>query len=114
MLGDKQQPLADTEVFFWPNVIWNGRGSTIFIAPSFDSEDLLRSNEDFDWQNFGRIISPLSIPHRRADCDRQPSSFKQWSVSHANYELPIHPVNGDRAATQPDWLPMKLIARTSA
>ena len=105
VLNDKQQPLPGAMVSFWPNVLWNGRGSTIFMGPTFDSGDLLRSDEDFNWQTFWESHPSCYMTHtdkRGIAVVPNLPAFKQWfSVEDTNYELLINPVNNEREVSVP-------------
>jgi hypothetical protein len=100
VLDEKQQPMADASVYFAPNVIWNGRGSTIFMKPTFDSENLLRSDEDFNWSKFWSSHPSCYQAHtdkRGIAIVPNLPAFKQWfGIDHANHELPINPINNER------------------
>ena len=115
VLDDEKRPLAGAGVYFWPNVIWNGRGSTIFMAPTFDSENLLRSGEDFNWQAFRKSLPPVYQAHTdRRGIATVPNlpAFRQWfGVDHAGYELPINPGNNARYASV-QLLPVKTNSMT--
>ncbi len=103
VLDDQGHPLANAEVYFWPNVIWNGNGSTIFMGPTFKSEDLLRSGEDFNWQKFRKENPPAyfakSDQRGIAIVPNLPAFNQSFQVEHTNYEMSITPLNNRREAS---------------
>ncbi|MDB6067958.1 MAG: hypothetical protein JWR26_4166 [Pedosphaera sp.] len=100
ILDDKGQPLADAGVFFWPNVIWNGVGSTIFMGPTYNAEDVLRSGEEINWQKIRTNTPPLfqarSDKHGIALVRNLPAFKQSFAVDHTSYELPVTAINNDR------------------
>lgn len=100
VVDEKQRPLADASVYFSPNVIWNGRGSTIFMAPTFESEDLQRSDEDFSWSKFWSTHPSCYMVHTDkrgiATVPNLPAFKQSFGVDHASYELSINPLNYDQ------------------
>ncbi len=100
VLDEKHQPLTDASVSFSRNVLWNGRGSTIFMAPTFDSENLLRSDEEFSWPKFWSSHPSCYMVHTDkrgiAMVPNLPAFKQSFGVDHSNYELPINPLNDDR------------------
>ena len=103
VLDDKGRPLPDAEAFFWPNVIWNGQGSSIFAGWTFNSEDVYRSEEDFDWRklskNWPPVFQAYSDKRGIATVSNLPAFNQYFTVTHTNFELPIEPRNNSRYAS---------------
>jgi len=101
VLDDLGKPLPEATVSFWPNVLWGGRGSTIFAADSFNWEDVLSSGLRPDWNK----LRSTSQHRFQAKTDARGiatvrdlpcfSGSQNFSVGHAQFEMPIDKAQGE-------------------
>ena len=88
VLDDQHQPLQGAEIALWPNVIWGGRGTTIFASGLYNSADYYRTHirPSFDTdQNF----SARTDQHGVAVVSNLPANANAFVVRHRNFDLPI-------------------------
>lgn len=105
VLDDTGRPLPDAEAMFWPNVLWTGQGSTIFMGWTFNSRDAYRAEEDFDWRRLSKDWPPVyqarSDARGIAIVSNLPAFTQAFAVDHTNFDLPIDPADNDRFARVP-------------
>jgi len=91
---DKGDPVEGATVSFWPNVIWNRRGSTIFAQYLINSEDSFRGNSPLEWN---RLESQPKLFTARTDArgvaavtNLPPSPrIESFHVEHPKFEMPV-------------------------
>ena len=97
---DMGRPLENAKVSFWPNVLWGGRGSTVFATYPLNSEDSFRQKTPPDWEKAAKMDDGLftarSDKEGRAVVTNLPAYGKQQSfaVEHAQFEMPIDRSSG--------------------
>ncbi len=102
ILDDHDQPLPGAEVAFWPNVLWNDYGSTIFASDLYDTADLLKSPKRPDWSSVGdrkNRFSAVSDSHGIALVRDLPehAGNDSFMVTHPAFEMPVHRDPGGEA-----------------
>jgi hypothetical protein len=100
VLNDTGQPLSDAEAWFWPNVLWTRQGSTIFMGWTFNTREVFRAEEDFDWRRLSKKWPPAyqgrSDARGVAIVSNLPGVKLAFAVTHTNFELPIDPLDNER------------------
>lgn len=103
VLDDLGHPLPGAEVVFWPNVLWNNWGSTVFMNYLYNSEDLLQKTE-IDWVKIStklpRPFQGLTGTNGVVILSNLPPFNQPFSASSTNYEMPVLTNNwsdGERA-----------------
>jgi len=92
---DMGRPLENAKVSFWPNVLWGGRGSTVFATYPLNSEDSFRQRSPPDWGKAAkmeeRLYTATSDKQGVAVVTNLPAYGKQQSfaVEHAEFEMPV-------------------------
>ncbi|HWF18360.1 MAG TPA: hypothetical protein VG754_03795, partial [Verrucomicrobiae bacterium] len=72
---------------------------------TFNSADVYRSEEDFDWRklakHWGRVYGATSDSNGIAVVSNLPAFKQHFAVWHTNFDLPIDPRDNDRHAATP-------------
>lgn len=95
VLDDDGRPLEGAEVWFWPNVLWNNHGSTIFADGVYNTADILKSGRKPGWASGGGKVNRFSAAsdHRGialvCDLPEMPGA-QSFMVSHRSFEMPVH------------------------
>ncbi len=90
---DQNRPLAGAEAGFWPNVIWDNTGTTIFASDLLDSVFILTNQAILDWREMKR--NPLATYAAMSDSNgvaivrNLPAFHQPFYVGHTNYEMRI-------------------------
>jgi hypothetical protein len=89
---DLGHPLPNAEVVFWPNVIWNNYGSTVFMDRLYKSEDLLLQTE-INWVQLAketpRLFQGLTGKSGVLVVSNLPPFDQPFNVGSTNYEMPV-------------------------
>ncbi|EEF58283.1 hypothetical protein [Pedosphaera parvula] len=92
LLDEAGHPLPSAKVTFWPNVIWNDWGSTVFMDRLFKSEDLLRQQE-INWAELSRNTPPmfrgLTDKNGVVVVSNLPPFNQPFMAESTNYEMPV-------------------------
>ena len=108
VLDDQRQPLQGAEVSLWPNVIWSGRGTTIFgsglynsadyyrthVRPSFNTDQIYNSDNYYRIRvrpsfNTERHFFALTDQRGVAVVSNLPANANAFAVRHTSFDLPI-------------------------
>lgn len=99
VIDDKGQPLEGAAVAFWPNIIWNKRGTTIFAEYLHNTEDFYRTGLRPDWTRMWdskeRLFHAISDKQGIAVVRNLPAFRQSFNVSHPQYEMPINRTSGN-------------------
>ena len=95
---DTGKPLSGAKAGFWPNVLWGGNGSTVFVSDLFNSEDFFRDGRPADWFSVQKLVEDdfraISDSNGVALVRTLPAGGQSYRVSHTNYAMPISRTGG--------------------